>query len=197
MSRQLLFSLSCSHFLSALQPLSRSLYWASGFSHAIFIQSMHFTLTALRLSAERVGADAFRLCVIFSASLSHASCYFARLCSDSRNCVKPGIRRFFCRFWSGQRGIGSQTRAFFRPNDPRHFFWDFLTADFADLPYSCFEKAIWTAVWVLSAAFAPQQKNISASYNCTYAHKPTALRATCAMIVLHFDWYSHHQITVK
>jgi len=111
-SRQLLFSLSCSHFLSALQPLSRSLYWASGFSHAIFIQSMHFTLIALRLSAERVGAYAFRLCVIFSASLSHASCYFARLCSDSRNCVKPGIRRFFCRFWSGQRGIGSQTRLF-------------------------------------------------------------------------------------
>ncbi len=36
--------------------------------------------------------------------------------------------------------------AFFRPNDPRHFFWHFLTADLADLPYSCFEKAIWTAV---------------------------------------------------
>jgi hypothetical protein len=35
--------------------------------------------------------------------------------------------------------------------------------------------------------FCTQQKNISASYNCTYAHKTTAFRAKCAMIVLYFD----------
>lgn len=100
--------------------------------------SMSHSFLSPSKSAEFVGVASCWLCHILSRPFPDARCCIARLCSNSRNIYKPGIRRIFRRFWIW--GWSLTSLAFLASKSYSSYLVDFVVMiGFADLHMGLFK----------------------------------------------------------